>query len=132
MHRLVRQPGRPGDVADRIEPWYVRLAEPVDHDVRLLDLHTQRLKPEVLDIADNPDRQDHLVRRKLVCAILRLHLGGGHRALITFSDFTCAEVRNLIPCLPSCFSMKAEISASSTGRMRSSASTTVTSAPSVR
>ena len=48
------------------------------------------------------------------------------------SPATVAPVRTFMPCFSTALRTKAEISASSTGRMRSSISTTVTSAPSVR
>ena len=47
------------------------------------------------------------------------------------SFLTVAPSRIVIFCFWNCFLAKAEISASSTGRMRSSTSTTVVSAPSV-
>ena len=45
--------------------------------------------------------------------------------------FTTAEVRILIPCFSNCLRAMPEISASSTGMIRSTISTTVTSTPSV-
>ena len=59
--RLVRQPGRPRDIADGIKPRHTRAAKPVRHHMGALDLHPDGLKPEVLDIADDPDRRNHRV-----------------------------------------------------------------------
>ncbi|MNC94433.1 hypothetical protein D3C83_112850 [compost metagenome] len=48
---------------------------------------------------------------------------------VTLSSSSAALVRIVMPCLVSDFSRNAETSASSTGTIRSSISTTVTSAP---
>ena len=57
--RLVRQPGRPGDIADGVKPRHPGAAECVRHHMRPLDPDPQRLEPEVLDIAHDPDRRNH-------------------------------------------------------------------------
>ncbi len=49
-----------------------------------------------------------------------------------FAPFTSAPVRIFMPCFSNALRAKAPISSSSTGRMRSSTSTTVTSAPMLR
>ncbi len=49
-----------------------------------------------------------------------------------FTPFTAAPVRIFMPCFSNALRAKAEISSSSTGRTRSSTSTTVTSAPMLR
>ena len=49
---------------------------------------------------------------------------------LPFASDTFAPSTKVMPCRANCLRAKAEISSSSTGRMRSSASTTVTFAPS--
>ena len=61
---LVRQPRRAGDVADGVEAGHVGPAEAVGHDVAAVDLHAERLEPEVLGIADDADGEDHALGRR--------------------------------------------------------------------
>ena len=57
--RLVRQPGRPDDIADRIDAGLAGAQPFVDDDVAALDLHAGAFEADALDIADDADRQDH-------------------------------------------------------------------------
>ena len=76
--RLVREPGRAGDIADGIEPVDAGPAIFVDHHVGPVDLDPERFEPEVLDIADDPHRRDHGVEiagRDLAAGLdMRRHL----------------------------------------------------------
>ncbi len=63
VHRLVRQPRRPDDVADRIDPRLAGAQPFVDHDMAALDLHAGAVEAQLLDIADDADRQDHPLGR---------------------------------------------------------------------
>ena len=56
--RLVREPRRPDDVADGIEPGLAGAAAFVDDDVALLDFDARRLEPEVFDVAGDADGED--------------------------------------------------------------------------
>ncbi len=66
MHRLVREPRRPRDVAQRIDVGFARESPLVDHDVGLLDLHLGALEAEVLDIPHDADRRDHAIHGDLL------------------------------------------------------------------
>ena len=57
--RLVRQPGRADDIADRVDAGLAGAQPFVDDDVAALDLDPGAFEADVLDIADDADRQDH-------------------------------------------------------------------------
>ena len=92
MHRLVRQPGRAGEVADRIHARLAGAAVFVDRDMRAVDLHPGAFQADVLHIADDADGGDHPVHGDVlrfaagldgdgdvVAALLRpLHRDAGH------------------------------------------------------
>src|SRR5580704_8579525 len=50
MLGLMREHGRAGDIADRINPRHVSSSESIGFDNSLLNLHAYRLKPKVLGI----------------------------------------------------------------------------------
>ena len=58
MLGLVREHGRPGDVADGIEAGDVGAADAVGDDEALLELDAQRLEAEPVDVADDADGGD--------------------------------------------------------------------------
>ncbi|PAV92830.1 hypothetical protein WR25_24902 [Diploscapter pachys] len=58
--RLMRQPGRAGDVADRVDALDVRPAVAVDLDVAALRLDAQRLQPDILGVRHDADRDDRM------------------------------------------------------------------------
>ena len=66
MARLVREPGRPGEIADGIDAGLAGAAEVVDHDMGAVDLHLGAFEPDILDIADDADRRDHAIDRDLL------------------------------------------------------------------
>ena len=82
----------------------------VDHDVGALDLHPGALEPEVLDIADDADRQDHALdrdrlglaagldrRRDVVGALLELtDLGAGADLHAVLLERLVGEGRDLL------------------------------------
>ena len=56
--RLVRQPGRAGDVADRVDALDIGPAVAVDDDMAAVGLHAQRLEPDILGVRDDADGDD--------------------------------------------------------------------------
>ncbi len=58
VRRLVRQPGRAGDVADGVEASNTGRAVSIDHHMGAVDLHAQRLQAQPLDIADDAHSDD--------------------------------------------------------------------------
>src|SRR5262249_23312289 len=84
--RLVREPGRAHDVADRVDSGLVRLKPLIDDDMRLLDADLGALEAEILDIADDADGKDDALRLDL--ARLAAGLDRGNDALgIAFQAF---------------------------------------------
>ena len=74
---LVREPGRADQIADRVDAGLAGAQPLVDHDMALLDLHLGALEAEVLDIADDADREHHAVDlERLRLAAVRLDLAG--------------------------------------------------------
>ena len=61
MHRLVRQPGRADQIADRIDAGLAGAQPLVDDDMGALDLDLGAFEADILDIADDADGQDHPV-----------------------------------------------------------------------
>src|SRR5689334_22151269 len=61
MARLVRQPGRADDIADRIDTVLAGAQPFIDDDMMALDLDPGAFKADPLDIADNADCEDHSV-----------------------------------------------------------------------
>ena len=57
--RLVGQPRRADDIADRIDPRLAGAQPLVDHDVGPVDDHTGVFEADIFDIADDADGQDH-------------------------------------------------------------------------
>src|SRR5262245_40924677 len=53
--RFMREPGRPGDIADGVETRRPGAAPFVDRDVTLVDFDAERLESEPLDIAGDAD-----------------------------------------------------------------------------
>src|SRR6185369_17903758 len=78
MHRLVRQPGRPDEIADRIEAGLAGAQPFVDDDMGALDFRLSVFEADILDIADDADRQDHALDRDVgalaVCLDLSRHI----------------------------------------------------------
>ncbi len=68
---LVRQPGRPGHVADGVQARHAGGEVLIGHDVGLLDLHAEGLQAHVLDVAHDADGHDGHV------ALERLGLAAG-------------------------------------------------------
>ena len=56
--RLVRQPGRRGDVADRPDARHVGAAHGVGVDMALGGFHAELLEPDILGVGGDPDRDD--------------------------------------------------------------------------
>ncbi len=63
VHRLVREPGRPGEIADRPNTGDAGFAPWVDDDMGPVDLYARRFEPDILDIADNAHGEDNAVHR---------------------------------------------------------------------
>ena len=131
MACLMRKPGRTDHVADGVEAGDAGAAPFVDDDMALVDLDALLLETEPLDIAGDADGEDDAVDVSSPVS------PGFARRAVTLSSWrvspsTVVPVWMVMPCLAKALRASAEISASSAGRMRSSISTTVTSAPSVR
>ena len=60
--RLVGQPGRAGDVADRVDALDVGAAVAVGDDMAAVGLHAQRLEPDILGVGDDADGDDGVAR----------------------------------------------------------------------
>ena len=60
--RLVRQPGRAGDVADRINALDIGAGIAVHQDMAAVGLHAERLEADILAIGDDADRDDGVAR----------------------------------------------------------------------
>ena len=60
MARLVRQPGRRGDVADRPEPRHVGSAHRVGLQEPAVHLDTKRLQPDIFGIGYDANRDDNM------------------------------------------------------------------------
>src|SRR5882724_8023062 len=58
MARLVRQPRGADEIADGIDPGLAGAQPFIDDDVRFLDRDTGVFEADVLDIADDADRED--------------------------------------------------------------------------
>src|SRR5688572_22223079 len=77
MHRFVRKPWRADEIADCPHAWHAGLAPCVHHDMRLLDLHARLWEADILDVADDADREDDAVHRDLFgLAVLGLQRRG--------------------------------------------------------
>ena len=63
--RLVRQPRRPGDVADRPQAGDIGAAHRVGVDMPLGGLDAQRLEPDILGVGGDPDRDDGVAEAAL-------------------------------------------------------------------
>ncbi len=59
MAGFMREPGRPGDVADGVKAGRSGAAIFIDHDVAVVDAHALLLQPEPFDIAGDADGEDH-------------------------------------------------------------------------
>ena len=93
MHRLVREPGRADEIADRPDAGDAGLAPFVDDDMGAVDLDAGGFEADILDIADDADGEDHAIdgerfglavlglqrRGDVVGALLQL-LDGGRRS----------------------------------------------------
>ena len=71
MARLVREPGRAGEVADRIDARLAGAAVFVDHDMRAVDLHAGAFQPDILHIADDADGGDDPIHRDVLALAAR-------------------------------------------------------------
>jgi hypothetical protein len=61
MARLVREPGRAGEVADRVDPGLAGAAEFVDHDMGAVDFDAGAFQADPFDIADDADGGNHAI-----------------------------------------------------------------------
>ncbi len=59
MARLMRQPRRAGEVADRVDAGLAGAAVFVDHDMGAVDLDAGALQADILDVANDTDGGDH-------------------------------------------------------------------------
>ena len=100
----------------------------VDHDVAAVDLHPQAFEAHAFDIAVNAHRDDGPLGLQTLRLAADLDIDGDPAAVLA-SLVTLAATRNFRPRFSKAFCAAAETSSSSTGRMRSRASMTVTSAP---
>src|SRR5579871_6360637 len=64
MHSLVREPGRPDEVANGINPGDAGLTPFVHRNMRFLDLDPRIFKADIFDIADDTDSEDRALRRQ--------------------------------------------------------------------
>jgi hypothetical protein len=78
VHRLVRQPRRADEVADRVDAGFAGAQPFVDEDMAPFDLDAGVFEPDVFDIADDPDGKDDAVG---YCAGRKVK-GGKIRALV--------------------------------------------------
>ena len=132
MACLMRKPGRTDHVADGVEAGDAGAAPFVDDDMAFVDLDALLLEAEPLDIAGDADGEDDAVDGEFTG---QPGLRQARRDAVVMArsrPSTVVPVWMVMPCLAKDLRASAEISASSAGRMRSSISTTVTSAPSVR
>ena len=129
---LVRQHRRAGDVADGVDARHVGACRAVDHDGAAVDLHAELFQAEVLDVADDADRGDDAVDGERLRAALAVVDGGGDAVGLLVELGHLGAGHDLDALLLERLRAKAAISASSTGRICGSTSTTVTSAPIVR
>ena len=63
--RLVRQPRRADEIADRVDALLAGAQPFIDDDMRALDRDAGALEADALDIADDADREDHPLNRDL-------------------------------------------------------------------
>src|SRR5258707_10283037 len=75
---LVRQHGRAGHIADRVDAGHVGAVELIDCDGSTIGLHSQLLEPEILDIAGDTDRRDDALDGESLGAALAAVDGRGH------------------------------------------------------
>src|SRR6185312_11967216 len=75
MHRLVRQPGRAGEIADRIDSVLAGARPFVGDDVPALDPDLGAFEAELLDIPGDADRRDDLLDRDLDALPAKLDRG---------------------------------------------------------
>ena len=59
VHRLVSQPRRTDEIADRIDAGFAGAQPFVDDNMASVDHDAGVFKPDVFDIADDPDGEDH-------------------------------------------------------------------------
>ncbi len=74
--RLVREPWRPRQVADRIHAGLAGAAVFVDHHMRAIDLHAGAFQADPLHVADDADGGDHPIHRDVLALAARLHRDG--------------------------------------------------------
>ena len=65
--RLVRQPGRAGDVADRVDALDIGAAVAVGDDMAAVGLHAQRLEADILAVGDDADGDDGVAEIASAC-----------------------------------------------------------------
>ncbi len=77
MLGLVRQHGRTGHIADRIQAVHIGASIAVDHHTAPIGLHAEILKAQIFYIALNAHRRDQAIRLdRFGFAVLGLHMGG--------------------------------------------------------
>src|SRR5690606_17105805 len=81
MARLVGEPGRAGEVADRVDALDAREAPFVGHHMALLDLDARFLEAEVLHIAGDADRKNDAIHGHFRGLAALLLDDGGHVVL---------------------------------------------------
>src|SRR5205823_5110738 len=65
MHRLVRQPGRPDEIPDRVKARLPGAQPFIDDDMGALDFRLGAFEADILDIADDADREDDALDRNV-------------------------------------------------------------------
>ena len=97
--RLVREPRRRGDVADRPDAGHVGAAHRVGVDMALGGLHAERLEPDILGVRDDADRDDAVAEALLGRSCRRLVLIFAATPLASAVRLsTPAPVRIVSPC----------------------------------
>ena len=113
-------------------PGTLVLHEAVDDDGAALGLHAELFQAEILDIADDADRGDDAIDGERLRAALAVVDGRGDAVGLLVELRHLGAGEDLDALLLEALAREGAISASSTGRICGSTSTTVTSAPSVR
>ena len=98
MGRLMRQPRRSDQIADRINAGNIGAAPFIDHDMAAIRLDAQFLQPDILDIAGDADRQDDAIDFELLCAGRAESVATTEILLQVSRPFTSVLVNNLMPC----------------------------------
>ncbi len=130
--RLVREPGRAAEIADGVDAGLAGAAD--TRRSRHASSRRGILVPSSPRFSTLPTMPTAEITRSTVisCVLPPASIVAVTLSAFFFSPFTAAPVMSFIFCFSNAFLAKALISSSSTGRMRSSTSTTVTSAPMLR